>query len=191
MVAVANPEKCVICLPSQNSSASQLCTEYSRELQSWGPYPIITIGMNPDDLKWFDEDTDIENTRKCLEEAVIANLQKHNIPKSKTFLIGFSEGAAMALELLSHTDEPYSGAMIHSGKIISEDLPECSCPTTEIVLTHNENDKVFTWNEDYLPMKNTLKDKGYNFRSEERNKGGHFYQVSLGVPVVMNRLILL
>lgn len=184
-------EKCIICLPGAGRSTSQLCTEYGREIQSWGAYPILIMGFNRDDMKWYDSVDDILESRNILNEKIIEELTKRNLSKQKTYLVGFSSGGVMALDALAHSDEAYAGGFIHAGAILDENFPECKNPTTEIILAHNQNDPVFTWEDSFLPMESLLKERNYKFRVEKRPTGGHSYNVSLSIPVIMNRLVLI
>ena len=188
------PEKAVICLSRAN--AGQMCAEYSRLIESWGNYPIIVMGFHPERIEnstlWFDDNdpATIVAAREALEVKIVEKLDELEIPKKYTFLVGFSRGGALALELLAHSNEPYAGVVVHCGKIYDhENFPE-SKHNVDIVLTHNLDDKVYPFNEMFKPMEKTLKEKGYKFRSESRMSGGHFYQTSVTTPVIMNTLLL-
>jgi predicted esterase len=185
------PDKAVICLG--RTSSDQICGEYSRLIETWGNYPVVVLGFHPDKgNKWFDEkDPSVEDARVSLEEKIEEKLTALDIPKSRCFIVGFSQGAVMGLDLVSRSDDPYAGLVIHSGKILDhENFPEAK-HKMEMVLTHNLDDKIYSFNEEFKPMENTLKEKGYKFRSENRMTGGHFYQVSQVAPVIMNTLLLI
>ncbi|MHA1950112.1 MAG: alpha/beta hydrolase [Candidatus Thorarchaeota archaeon] len=185
----AKPDKVVICLA--RTTSDQMCSEYSRLIEAWGNYPVVVVGFHPEKGKWFDEkDPSIEDARISLQEKIEEKLLKLDIPKRRAFIVGFSQGAVMGLDVVSHSEDSYAGLVIHSGKIIDhENLPEARHPM-EIVLTHNLDDKIYSFNEEFKPMEKTLKEKGYKTRSESRMKGGHFYQTSQMTPVIMNTLLL-
>lgn len=108
-----------------------------------------------------------------LREYISKTLFEHKIKLENTILIGFSAGAVMALELAIRFQDSYKMVFCHSGAILEpENVQKCRI-STKIMLIHHEDDICFSWEERYLPMRESLDKNGYNLEICEKIYGNH------------------
>ena len=147
----------------------------------------VFIGITPEGFEWYpmpNGPNDQSNALAGIEDAYGAidrtlNLieKRYGIARSNMVLSGFSAGGVMTIQSIVRSEEPLAAGIVHAGAILDPDaLPECECDTPLLVI-HSQNDDCFEWEERYLPMKNALKDKGYNAFFIEKQSGGHIIQM--------------
>ena len=94
--------------------------------------------------------SDIRNSNKTLADFIKQQLERFNLKYENLFLIGFSQGAMMALYQGFITEEKLAGVISFSGKVIlPEMIGEKIISKPEICLIHGEKDSV-------LPFENFL-----------------------------------
>lgn len=102
---------------------------------------------------------DIKKSNKVLAEFIKEQLTRFKLTPDKLFLIGFSQGAMMAMYQSFISPQKLAGVISFSGKII---LPEMVGDTTnskpEICLIHGEQDSVLPF-ENFLEAKKILEEK--------------------------------
>ena len=104
----------------------------------------------------------------------IAN--KYEIPKNKCFLVGYSAGGVIALQMglkAYGQNDPYGGVVMHSGAMLDmEAAPPYNVNLqSHLLITHSYNDTIFDFQERFVPMQEKLKhiqDVEYCF-----DKSGH------------------
>lgn len=176
-----NPDFAVICIPGRGNDGAMFAHDYHKQSEI---ETAVFIGPTPNGYAWYPMPYDANNQAAALNgipaaikaiEAVQKAVEKRfGIPKRKTILTGFSAGGVMAIQTAAHSEESYAGVICHSGAILEpRDLPECVHDDCPVLLTHNEDDYCFDWNERFLPMKEALVEKGWNTFTIERTIGGH------------------
>ena len=96
------------------------------------------------------------------------------INRDKIALSGFSAGAVMAIQLAALTKSKFAAVISHNGAILDpRSLPQSS-NDTPIFLIHNKNDDCFSWDERYIPMKDSLLKNGYKLEFIESEEGDHY-----------------
>lgn len=183
---VLKPEKkakgCIVALPGRGGHGETLAKIYN-DVSKKNDAPFLVIGLTPRKFKWYpmpngasdqrEAVNGIERARIAIEETVYRISDKFGFSHDNIALVGFSAGAVMAIQVAVHSIEPYACVVGHSGAILDPpSLPYCHTPTP-IILTHNQDDQCFSWEERYLPMKNALIDKRYKLRWIESKEGNH------------------
>lgn len=176
-------DSCVLFLAGRAESAVPLLRAYSG-IGLNGP---LLCGATPDQKAWYsmpfsaihqkEAVAGLPKARDVIETAIAFIKKKYGIERRNMALVGYSAGSVMAIEVASHSDEPFAAVVSHAGAILQpHNLPECQCPETKFLLTHYEDDMVFDWAERYLPMKRALMRRGYDVSVIEgaaEEKGGH------------------
>lgn len=108
-----------------------------------------------------------------LDDLMFNISKKYNIDKSKIILSGYSAGAVVAVKIATSSTDSYGAVVSHNGAILDTYNVSNSKNNTPFLLLHNKNDNCFTWEERYLPMKNTLLEKEYNLNVLEYDDGYH------------------
>jgi predicted esterase len=174
------PLGCILALPGRGGSGKEMVEIYKHsELRK-----STFIGVTPKMRQWYpmpNGANDQEAAISGLDEAV-ENIYKtlrrirrgFGVLSRDTALVGFSAGAVVALQAAVRSDYPFAAVVCHSGAVLEPDkLPYCKHPETKILLIHSQDDTCFYWDERYMPMKQSLKTKGYNFISVEHKVGNH------------------
>lgn len=174
------PLGCVITLPGRGGTGKEMVEIYkeSRLTKS------LIVGVTPPNRQWYPLPNGVGDQRAAVSglDDAIDNVFKtlsrvrHNfgITSRNTALVGFSAGAVVALQVAARSEHPFAAVLCHSGAILEPDkLPLCKHPSTKILLIHSMDDTCFYWDERYVPMKEALRAKGYNFMSLEREMGNH------------------
>ena len=149
------------------STLSEFTFVSIQPIDEWYPMPqgakdqmAATSGLNQSVPKLDDFITELE--------------KKLKIDRSNMVLAGFSAGAVMSIQVATHTDRPFKCVVSHNGAILEpEELPH-SNHSTKYLMIHNEDDKCFSWDERYLPMKQSFLNQGYDLKMIENDIGGHF-----------------
>lgn len=176
-----NPEYCILCLPGRGQDGRMLPRHYYRVTQFRN---TVFVGPTPQGMCWYPMPVSaidqaaavggLPKARKAVEAVLGAINNRFNIPRNRTIITGFSAGGVMALEIAAYSPEPFAAVVCHNGAILEPSLfPNCQHPDMPCVLLHNEDDACFAWDERYLPMKNTLLDKGYLTYTITSDHGGH------------------
>ena len=175
------PDFAVICIPGRGNDGAMFANDYHK---TTGIEDAVFVGPTPHGYAWYPMPYDANNQDAALNgipraikaiEAVQKAIEKRfNIPKRRTILTGFSAGGVMAIQTAAYSEESYAGVICHSGAILEpRDLPECIHNDCPVLLTHNEDDYCFDWEERFIPMKEALLEKGWNTFTVERKTGGH------------------
>jgi phospholipase/carboxylesterase len=107
----------------------------------------------------------IKNSNKILQNFINAQLQRFNLSWEKLFLVGFSQGAMMAMYQGLIASQKPMGIISYSGKLVfPEMLGEKVLSHPEICLIHGEQDSVLPF-ENFLEAKKILTEKNINFES--------------------------
>jgi len=171
-------KKLVILLTGRYQSAGHFLGVYLEYARLGCNY----IAIQPEKGEWYplpngpaDQNASINGIKEVLpvlHKLVKNNIAELGIEKNQTSLVGYSAGGVMALELNAHNKKPFHSLVIHSGAILrTNDFPKCK-NNTPILLLHKREDDCFKWDERFIPMKNCLKRKGYNF-NEMTFSGNH------------------
>ena len=108
-------------------------------------------------------------------DAFIESIQKDNgINRDEIALSGFSAGAVMAIQLAAFSNEKFAAVVSHNGAILDPNSLRMATNDTPIFLIHNKNDQCFSWDERYIPMKNSLFKNGYKLEFVESEEGDHY-----------------
>lgn len=114
------------------------------------------------------------NDQQNAVEGLITNSKKMAKEFSqypKIALAGFSAGAVMALEVSFLLDN-VEFAIINSGAVLNMDTTRTVKNKTKYFIHHDNRDKVFTWEDRYLPMINYLKHN--DVCTKNTNTGMHY-----------------
>lgn len=173
------PQSCLLVLPGRGIPGDAM-EHFARHVGLW---KTLTVVLEPQHFEWYpapngpdDQDDAVKGQIESLIELkqYLSKIQKlWEIPNEQTAIVGFSAGAVMALQLCAHSDTSFAGVVSLAGAILNPDTFLEAPNNTPILLQHNEDDDCFKWGERYLPMKQTLHDKGYNVQVHERDWGGH------------------
>lgn len=174
-----NPDSCILFLPGRDHSGSHMGNAYKK----LGLSKPLLVSITPRTREWYpmpngveDQDDAVEGQeRAChtINEVVDKIETKYNISRERMILCGYSAGGVMAIQVASHSHYCFAGVVSHAGAILDPDsLPTCRCDTP-FLLTHNRDDLIFEWYERYIPMVETLKEKGYTVFTIENGNGGH------------------
>jgi len=179
----------VICLPGRGGNGPEWAASYRKQIVGdlpLGPFDeafndIRFCGLNAEGGIWYPQPggpgksqkaiKGIPKSIKLIEDWVDKLEEQYRIPKNKMILTGFSAGAVMAIQ--TSLSEKYAGCVVHSGAILEPDeLPPCS-NNTPYLLTHSQDDKVFTFQNRYLPMCLAMRKRDYIVSTSEQSFGGH------------------
>jgi len=177
------PLGCLIFLPGRNGDAMSMLKMYS-QLSKLDQ--TLMVGITPKKFQWYPQPHGPKNQDEAVAGLEVARLSimeevqkiedKHSVPVDKMALIGYSAGGVMALYTAIHAPEPFAAAICHAGCVLEpQTLPEVKHWQTQIMMTHNMDDKVFGWDERYVPTKDALKEKRYSVCFREEEEGGHTF----------------
>ena len=113
----------------------------------------------------------MQKTLSKIREVIRKIIQKDNLNENQIILSGFSAGAAVAMELFVTGN--YKSVICHNGTILDINTIKNAKNLNPIFMIHNRDDKIFTWEERFMPVKNTLLKEEYNLQTLERSHGGH------------------
>ena len=172
-------DSCVLCLPGRGNHGRELAAIYKHMgIQSF------IVGITPEIRSWYPMPNGINDQTEAvrgiapaiqiIEKVLSAIENKRGIPRNKIVLLGHSAGAVMAIMTAVLSPRPFAGVISHSGAILDLGLiPQCACPNTPFLLTHSRDDIIFEWNERFIPMLTTLKEKGYRVYTDIEKDAGH------------------
>jgi len=175
---------CVLLLPGRGGTGPQIASYYD-DISINCSINTIVVSITPPAGGLYPPPGGPKNQENALKgipktiaaiEKVVKEIEaKYDLPKEKVFIGGFSAGAVVAIQTAVHSNKPFAGVISHCGAILDpESLPECQHPEMPFFLLHKQDDRVFSWEERYLPMRKALTDKKYNVTDRyEKSKGGH------------------
>lgn len=191
-----SPKSCLLLLPGRGGTSTHMMQTY----RNMGLDDTLYVSVTPEKMEWYpmpNGASDQENAIAGLQpacEAIDLILQQINkkfgFGLNQIGLVGFSAGAVMALYCSVYLPYKFPVIVSHAGAILDPQLfPKCSEEKLEIpiVLFHNMDDIVFSWEERYKPMRKCLKQKGYRVTTAEKKWGGH--GVSVADIVTMSRFV--
>jgi predicted esterase len=175
----ANRDSCVLCLPGRTNHAREIALLYKKiGIESY------IVGITPTIRSWYPMPNGIKDQVRAvagikpaievIDDAIRSIEEKRGIPRKRIVLTGHSAGAVMAIMTAVLSPSPFAAVISHCGAILDADMiPQCPCPETPFFLTHSKDDIVFEWHERFVPMFQTLKEKGYKLYTSIDNNAGH------------------
>ena len=179
----------IVCLPGRGQKPGDFSSwfsfhYYNPTLEHYYGKTTSIVEIHPEN-EWYPAPNGSQNQEdavvgmkksiKLLHQNICTLSRKHDIPTRNISLLGFSAGGVMALQIVTNYKDLFNSVICHSGAVFeSETLPE-SNNNTPILLSHRRGDDCFTWNERYLPMKNSLIEKRYRCDCYEIDGEGHGY----------------
>lgn len=178
MLPTSNWYGTVLFLPGRDGSAEEMMCKFSA-LTKMG---CALVGIEPV-KEWYpmpngpnDQELAVAGLRYVLQALNhrVEKLRKRlSVERDEIALVGFSAGAVVALELAANSKHPFAGVVACGGAILEPTrFPACK-HDTPVLLIHNRDDNCFEWQERYIPMRKTLRKKGYPLNCIERRRGGH------------------
>lgn len=176
----SNPTTCVLALPGRDQNGFWMAQNYNNEdLQE-----TLIVGVTPHFYEWYPQPNGAKDQERAIAglpaaldaiDSILMQIDKHfGIPPQKVALAGFSAGGVMAVHAGIHLPYHFPAVFCHSGTILEpHKVPPCSKSNTAFFLFHSKDDKCFTWEERYLPMKYALSDAEYLTQVIERKNVGH------------------
>lgn len=125
----------------------------------------------PGDRLWFGADTGIEATVAALDSFIDNALAQRRLPDSHLALVGFSQGAAIALVTALRRPRPMAAVVAFSG-VVPDDVPFALGTSTPILLIHGADDDVIPFAA-MMATKERLKAAGVPVKSLRRPGLGH------------------
>jgi len=182
---VKNPKHLVIFLHGYGANGENLlglAKEFKRTLPEAHFISPDAIepweGGFPDAYQWFslysgndrkglnDMAHNVANSNKILQKFINDQLQRFDLKPENLFLMGFSQGAMMALYQGFIAPKKFAGIVSFSGKLIlPEMIGEKSISVPEICLIHGEVDSVLPFTH-FLEAKKLLEAQKISFNSE-------------------------
>lgn len=189
-----NPTSCLLLLPGRSGDAASMVRNYRHLLL----HETLLVSVTPENEEWYpvpNGPNDQNNAVAGLEpacDAIDLVLKKINqeFGLNKIGILGFSAGAVMALYCAAYLPYKFPVIVSHAGAILEPNkFPLCSVEKSNIpiVLVHNRDDSVFSWEERYKPMRKCLKQNGYKVTTAEKSWGGH--GASMADLIIMSRFI--
>lgn len=174
---------CIVVLPGRGQHAAELAQMWLKS----GLEDTMFVAVTPTEYQWYpmpnnSEDQDdavagLETARLVVESVLTRIESEFAISRDRIAIVGFSAGGVMANYVAMHTLREIAGIACHGGAILEPyNIPECAFPDMPMILTHNEDDDVFDWQERYLPMRDSLISQNYNVCEHENEEGGHHIQ---------------
>ncbi len=125
-------------------------------------FSLASWGLERDVLKISSK---IRNSNQILKNFIDLQLQRFDLKPENLILVGFSQGAMMAMYQGFVAQKEFAGIIAFSGKLIlPESVGEESSSKPEICLIHGKNDSVVGF-ENFLEAQKTLQEKSVNFES--------------------------
>jgi len=118
------------------------------------PIQPVTINGGMAMPSWYDikhmtpgpgrEDTDqLRDSAKHIDALIQRTLARHNIPASRVVIAGFSQGGAVAMEMLTHGPRTFAGGVILSSYWATSDSdPTDTNASTPVFFGHGTHDPV-------------------------------------------------
>ena len=153
-------------------------------------------GGFPNSYQWFslyagmerktlvDLADNIKKSNQILQNFINSQLKKFNLTWQNLFLVGFSQGAMMAIYQGLISKQKPRGIISYSGKVIlPEMLGEQTISKPEICLIHGEIDSVLPF-ENFLEAKKILSEREISFQAHAIDNLDHsidIHGVKLGI----------
>ena len=179
-----NSKNLIICLPGRGQQLKELSSWFAFHSDFYLNYNTSIAEIHPEN-EWYPAPNGSQNQEaavlgmkksiKLLYENICTLSRKHNIPTRNISLLGFSAGGVMALQIVANYTDLFNSVICHSGAIFEPEMLPESNNNTPILLIHRRGDDCFTWDERYLPMKNSLIEKRYRCDCYEIDGEGHGY----------------
>lgn len=170
---------CLIALPGRGMPLESMWSIVERmELPD-----TLAVILEPTGLQWYpqphgayDQDDAVEGLKIAIAQLNkrITKIQRcFHLRRQQIALFGYSAGAVLAIQMAALAKQPFAAVVSMAGAILEPDEMPVATNQTPILLRHAIDDDCFSWEERYLPMKNSLLDRGYNLYASEKNRGGH------------------
>lgn len=149
----SNQNRLIICLHGYGSSMDDLFS-FADDLTNfghvvslnapystpWGGYAWFDLTYGQDGSVRIDDINQIESSVVLLKQEILKIQKSLAVPSTNTLLLGFSQGAMMALEYTFTINEPLLAAVILSGRGVVSENPLVD--STAIIQTHGVQDQV-------------------------------------------------
>lgn len=113
----------------------------------------------------------LDNARPIVTKYIKEEAIKNNIPLSKCFVLGFSQGAMLAMDLIFSFEE-LGGIVAFSGGFFPSKDPVLLNKNTDIVIIHGTNDEVVPYS--YMKASsNSLSSLGFSPKTLSCNNASH------------------
>ena len=175
---IGNPEKSIFLFVGRNQSSQELLSLYQGNEFIKNTYRLYVLSP---EKEWYPKPHGITNQKSALKGLERTSLQMQslirelvttdNLNTNQIILSGFSAGAVVAFDLF--LNGKYKSMISHNGTILDVQSIKPSKSLSPILMIHNRDDEIFTWEERYLPAKNTLLKQEYNLSAIEKFNGGH------------------
>lgn len=177
--SIEKPNLAIVLLPGRGCSAEGMMEIF---LSLVDLPKLIIFSLEPS-KEWYPIPNGIEDQNEAvsglsenlseIKNYIDELLIKFGIEIESTILIGFSAGSVVALTLATYYQQPYKIVFSHSGAILeTENVKDCEIKT-KFFLIHHEDDYCFDWHERYMPMRESLRNHGYDVTTVERSFGNH------------------
>ena len=175
-------------LSSMEHVANSLNIRYARWIFIQGPY---AAGDNK--YSWFEgnekEGWKYQESFDLLHETIL-DLNKDGFPKSKVFLLGFSQGACLAMEFIIRQEFSIGGIIPIAGFIVrknkfKKDIVKGS-QDTPVLLIHGSKDKRVLPAESKIALK-LFSDAGFEVRLQTQSVG---HKIPLQTKGIIEEFIL-
>ena len=174
------PLGCIIALHGRGGSAEYMSKTYKAAV---GLEHTEVMGCSHPHGVWYPQPWGPKNqeealcglpkARNLVEATTTYACDVLNITPEQCALVGFSAGAVVALYTAITSEFNYAAVVSHSGAILNPTMvPSCK-KKLHLLLFHSRNDPIFSWEERYLPTKETLLEQKWNASFAETETGGH------------------
>ena len=109
---------------------------------------------------------------RLIKDYIYQLSEKHKIELKNIFLLGFSQGSMMSLEVGTELEKPIAGIISLSGRIYTENFKSKSRTKVPILVIHGENDDIIKSHRFYETCK-ILNECGYNIEKHLLQNLGH------------------
>ncbi len=113
----------------------------------------------------------LKETSSSLKHVLNDIIRQDKIDPETTIISGFSAGAVIAFEIWMTSE--IKTCISHSGCVLNVDAIIPNNTEKDCLLIHKRDDDIFTWEERYLPTRNSLVAMNYNVTAIESSFGGH------------------
>ena len=177
-----NPTSCLLLLPGRHGSAHSMLSAYKNLCL----HNTLLVSVTPENQEWYPMPNGVNDQNsaviglpaacRAIDQILQTIKSSFGFAPEQTGIIGFSAGAVMGLYCAANLPYYFPVVVSHAGAILETNLiPPCkpNKMSMPIIIMHNHDDGIFSWEERYLPMRKCLKQKGYRLTTAEKKWGGH------------------
>lgn len=115
---------------------------------------------------------DFNNSCDLIENHVYSISKEYNVSLSKIFLLGFSQGSMMSIEVGTKLNKSIAGIISLSGRIYTKDFNQKSRKKCPILVVHGDSDNIIPSSRFYETCE-ILEKSNYNVEKHLIKKMGH------------------